>query len=294
MIRSGKKISLKSVDDIFSTEESRVEEKKEKIIEIPLNEIVPFKGHPFKVSDNEEMKNLVESIKEVGVLVPVLIRPLEKEKYEMISGHRRMKASIIAGKSTIPALIREMDNETATILMVDANLQRENLLPSERAKAYFMKMNALKHQGKSTSSQLGTKLRADEQIAKSEGISRNQVQRFIRLNFLLEELLNMVDKGKLKLNIAVELSYLKKEEQELLVKYIEKQNISLIQAVELKKLSTENNFTTNNLLEILNSKKRISHKVVLKEKILEKYFPTSYSSEQIYEEIIKLLEMWQS
>ena len=221
MPRKGANISLNSYDDIFKTDEAR-NDTGEHVVMMNLEKIHPFKDHPFKVADDEDMRKTADSIREYGVLVPAIVRPMENGEYEMISGHRRRYASMLAGKETMPVIIREMDDDTATILMVDSNLQREHILPSERAKAYQMKMEALKHQGErkdlqkgedGTSCQLGTKLRADEQVAADTGESARQVQRFIRLNNLIPEILDLVDDKKIAFNPAVELSYLPKEEQ---------------------------------------------------------------------------------
>ena len=213
MPKKGVNISLKGYDDIFSTEKSRTEEKQEHVQEIPLSELHPFEGHPFRVVDDEEMAKTVESIRDFGVLTPAIVRPDPDGGYEIISGHRRHHASELAGKETLPAIVREMDDDAAIILMVDSNLQRETLLPSERAFAYRMKMQAIKHQGKATSPQVAAKSRSDDAVGEKEGISGDTVRRYIRLTELVPELLDMVDRGEIKFNPAVELSYLAKEEQ---------------------------------------------------------------------------------
>ena len=220
MKSSARNIELKSVDDLFATEESRADAQREKVQEIPLGELHPFRNHPFKVKDDAAMQDTVDSVREYGVLVPAIARPDPDGGYELIAGHRRHYASELAGKETMPVIVRDLDDDAATIIMVDSNLQREELLPSERAFAYKMKLEALKHQGTRTdltSSQVGTRLRADELIAQQSGESRNQIQRFIRLTELIPTLLDMVDERKIALNPAVELSYLKKEEQTLLL-----------------------------------------------------------------------------
>ena len=216
MKSSAKKVELASVDDLFSTEESRADAQREKVVEIPLSELHPFKGHPFKVKDDEAMMETADSIKQYGVLVPAIARPDPEGGYELVAGHRRHRASELAEKETMPVIVRDLDDDAATIIMVDSNLQRESLLPSERAFAYKMKLDAMKHQGERvdlTSSQVGTKLRADEILAQQAGSSRNQVQRYIRLTELIPELMDMVDEKKIALNPAYELSFLKKEEQ---------------------------------------------------------------------------------
>lgn len=243
MTRKGSNISLKSYEDIFTTEEKR-QETGEQIVMVPVKQIHEFKNHPFKVLDDEDMKKTIDSIREYGVLVPVIIRPDGNGEYEMISGHRRRYASIMVGKQEVPAIIRKMDDDTATILMVDSNLQREHILPSERAKAYKMKMEALKHQGKRTdltSCQVGTKLRADEELAKQTGESARTVQRFVRLNSLIPELLELVDERKIAFNPAVEISYMKPEEQKDFYEAMEiaQTTPSLSQAQRLKKSSQE-------------------------------------------------------
>ena len=299
MKSSAKKISLTSVDDLFSTEESRVDEQREKIAEIPLSELYPFKGHPFKVIDNEAMFDTAESIKQYGVLVPAIARPREDGGYELVSGHRRKRACELAGLETMPVIIRNLDDDAATIIMVDSNLQRENILPSERAFAFKLKLEAIKRQGSRTdltSSQVGTKLnRADEIVAEQAGSSRNQVQRYIRLTELIPELLSMVDEKKIAFNPAVELSYLKSEEQLLLIDAMDTEQAtpSLSQAQRLKKFSAEGNCTLEAMCAIMSEEKKGEpDKVTLTGDKIKKYFPKNYTPQQMEATIIKLLEGW--
>jgi len=297
MTRRGTNISLKSYDDIFTTEEIR-QETGEHIVNIPVNQIHEFRNHPFKVLDDEDMRKMVDSIREYGVLVPVIIRPDGDGEYEMVSGHRRRYASILAGKDEIPAIVREMDDDTSTILMVDSNLQREHILPSERAKAYKMKMEALKHQGKRpdlTSCQLGTRLRADEELAKQTGESARTVQRFVRLNNLIPELLQLVDDKKIAFNPAVELSYLKPGEQKEFFKAMElaQTTPSLSQAQRLKKSSQEGTCTAELIESIMDEeKKNPLNRVVFDSKVLQKYFPHKTSVREMEMQILQLLEQW--
>lgn len=297
MTKKGANISLSSYDDIFSTQESR-QETGEHVVMLPLDAIHPFKNHPFRIVDDEEMQKTAESIREYGVLVPAIVRPLENGEYEMISGHRRRYASMLAGKETMPVIVREMDDDTATILMVDSNLQREHILPSERAKAYQMKMEALKHQGQRkdlTSSQIGTKLRADQQMADELGTSRNQVQRFIRLNNLIPEIMDMVDEKKIAFNPAVELSYLKPEEQREFLEAMDyaQTTPSVSQAQRIKKLSQQGQSSLEAMCEVMDAvKKPPDDKLVIKSDVLRKYFPKSYTPQQMEAVIMKLLEQW--
>lgn len=297
MIRRGTNISLKSYEDIFTTEEKR-QETGEQVVMIPVNQIHEFKNHPFKVLDDEDMRKTVDSIREYGVLVPVIIRPDGNGEYEMISGHRRRYASIMAGKKEVPAIIREMDDDTATILMVDSNLQREHILPSERAKAYKMKMEALKHQGKRTdltSCQVGTRLRADEELAKQTGESARTVQRFVRLNNLIPELLDLVDEKKIAFNPAVEISYMKPEEQKEFYEAMEiaQTTPSLSQAQRLKKSSQEGNCTAELIERIMDEeKKNPLNRVVFDSSILQKYFPQKTTAREMEMQILQLLEQW--
>jgi ParB family chromosome partitioning protein len=265
---------------------------------LPLDAIHPFKNHPFRIVDDEEMQKTAESIREYGVLVPAIVRPLENGEYEMISGHRRRYASMLAGKETMPVIVREMDDDTATILMVDSNLQREHILPSERAKAYQMKMEALKHQGQRrdlTSCQVGTKLRADEQVAQDIGQSARSVQRFIRLNNLIPEIMDMVDEKKIAFNPAVELSYLKPEEQREFLEAMDyaQTTPSVSQAQRIKKLSQQGQSSLEAMCEVMDEvKKPPDEKLVIKSDVLRKYFPKSYTPQQMEAVIMKLLEQW--
>jgi len=297
MPKKGANISLSSYDDIFSTQESR-QETGEHVIMLPLDAIHPFKNHPFRIVDDEEMQKTADSIREYGVLVPAIVRPLENGEYEMISGHRRRYASMLAGKETMPVIVREMDDDTATILMVDSNLQREHILPSERAKAYQMKMEALKHQGQRrdlTSCQVGTKLRADEQVAQVIGQSARSVQRFIRLNNLIPEIMDMVDEKKIAFNPAVELSYLKPEEQREFLEAMDyaQTTPSVSQAQRIKKLSQQGQSSLEAMCEVMDEvKKPPDEKLVIKSDVLRKYFPKSYTPQQMEAVIMKLLEQW--
>ncbi len=297
MRNKGVNISLKSYDEIFSTEETR-QDTGEHVIMVKLDKIHSFKNHPFKVVDDEDMRKTADSIREYGVLVPAIVRPLGNGEYEMISGHRRRYASKLAGKDEMPVIVREMDDDTATILMVDSNLQREHILPSERAKAYQMKMEAMKHQGERTdltSRQVGTKLRADEQVAKDTGESARTVQRFVRLNHLIPELLEMVDEKKIAFNPAVELSYLKPQEQK---EFYEAMDImqtppSLSQAQRLKKSSQEGRCTPELIESIMDEdKKSPLNRVVFDFEDLRKYFPKNYTSKQMQTAILLMLDQW--
>ena len=272
----------------------------EQILNLPVEKIRPFDNHPFQVNDDDElMQQTIDSIMQVGVLNPVIVRPMEDGGYQMVSGHRRLRACELAGIATIPAIARELNDYEAVHLMVDSNIQRENILPSERAKAYRMKMDALKHQGKAaeqTSSQIGTKLRTDEQIAREVGSSRNQVQRFIRLTELLPELLDMVDRKEIAFSPAVELSYLKDEEQRLFLEAMDYSQAtpSLSQAQRIKKLSQQGACTQDALFSIMSEEKKSDmDKLTIKHDVLRKYFPKSYTPLQMQQTIIKLLEQWQ-
>ena len=299
MPRKGANISLSSYDDIFETDTSRDESKQERVQEIPLSELHPFEGHPFKVVDDEEMQKTVESVRDFGVLTPAIVRPDPDGGYEIISGHRRHRASELAGKETMPVIVREMDDDAAIILMVDANLQRETILPSERAFAYKMKMDAIKHQGERsdlTSRQVVGKLETADLIGADCGDSGRQVQRYIRLTELCPELLDMVDSGQIKFNPAVELSYLAKEEQKDFLEAMDYAQAapSLSQAQRIKKLAQEGNCTLEAMCEIMNEmKKDEMDKVTLKTSVLRKYFPKSYTNKQMEDKIIQLLEQWQ-
>ena len=301
MKSSAKKISLTSVDDLFSTEESRVDEQREKIVEVPLSELHPFKDHPFKVIDNEAMFDTAESIKQYGVLVPAIARPREDGGYELVSGHRRKRACELALLETMPVIIRKLDDDAATIIMVDSNLQRENILPSERAFAYKMKLSAMKQQGQRndlTCSQVGNKLpgkKSSEILAEQVGESKNQIFRYIRLTELVPELLSMVDEKKIAFNPAVELSYLKSEEQLLLIDAMDTEQAtpSLSQAQRLKKFSAEGNCTLEAMCAIMSEEKKGEpDKVTLTGDKLKKYFPKNYTPQQMEATIIKLLEGW--
>lgn len=302
MKSNGKNISLSSYDDIFSTEESRADAGREKVMEIPLLELFPFKNHPFKVLDDAAMQETAESIKEHGVLVPAITRPRSDGGYELISGHRRKHACELAGLDTMPVIVRDLDDDAATIIMVDSNIQRENILPSERAVAYKMKLEALKRQGARTdltSSQLGTKCegkRADQIIAEQAGESRNQIQRYIRLTELSPDLLDMVDTKKIAFSPAVELSYLKPEEQVMLIGTMESEQAapSLSQAQRLKKFSQEGHLTEDSMLAIMSEEKKSDlGKVTLTGDKLNKYFPKSFTPQQMEDVILKLLDQWQ-
>lgn len=290
---------MTSVDELFSTEESRADALREKVLELPLNELHPFKNHPFKVVNDEKMQDTAPSIQEHGVLVPAIVRPRVEGGYEIVAGHRRHFASQLAGLDTMPAIVRDMDDDTATLMMVDSNIQRESLLPSERAFAYRMKLEALKHQGLRTdltSSQLGTKLgRADELLAEQTGSSRNQVQRFIRLTELIPPLLDMVDARKIAFNPAVELSYLKPSEQTDLLDAMdcEQATPSLSQAQRLKKFSQEGRLSMDVMRAIMSEEKKADiDRVTLTTDKLRRYFPQSYTPQQMESTIFKLLEVW--
>ena len=299
MPKSNANLALKGLDEIFSTEESRQEQKREQVQQIPIEELFPFKEHPFKVLDDEAMQRTVESVAQYGVLAPLIARPRPEGGYEIISGHRRQHAAELAGLDTLPVIVREMTDDAAVILMVDSNLQRENILPSERAFAYKMKLEALKNQGARsdlTSGQIGPKLRSDEQVALDAGESRKQVQRFIRLTNLIPELLDLVDEKKISFNPAVELSYLDETQQrDFLQTMDETQNApSLSQAQRMKKLAQEGKFTYEAAFVIMGeAKKDELDKVVIKNDTLKKYFPRSYTPRQMEDVIIKLLEQWQ-
>lgn len=299
MKSSAKNIVLKSVDDIFQTEENRADAQRERVQEIPLDQLKPFRNHPFKVRDDQRMLDTVDSIREYGVLVPAIARPDPEGGYELISGHRRKRGCEMAGLQTMPVIIRDLDDDAAVLVMVDSNIQREELLPSERAFAYKMKLEALKHQGARsdlTSSQLGTKLRADEKVAKDSGDSRNQVQRYIRLTNLVPELLAMVDEKKISFNPAVELSYLdEKQQRDFLEAMDGTQNApSVSQAMQLKKMAQCGEFTYEKAFDILGQEKKSERDTVtIKNDILRKYFPRSYTPRQMEEKIIQLLDAWQ-
>ena len=293
-------LALKGLDDLFSTEEKRQEEQREQVQQIPIDALYPFTNHPFKVLDDEAMTRTVESIAQYGVLAPLIARPRpDGDGYEIISGHRRQYAAKLAGLDTLPVIVRQMSDDAAVILMVDSNLQREHILPSERAFAYKMKLEALKNQGARsdlTSSQIGTKLRADEKVAQDLGESRNQVQRFIRLTNLIPELLDMVDEKKISFNPAVELSYLDESQQRDFLEAMDgTQNApSVSQAQQLKKMAQCGEFTYEKAFDILGQEKKSEQDTVtIKNDILRKYFPRSYTPRQMEEKIIQLLDAWQ-
>ena len=292
-------VSLKGADDIFSTEESRQEQQREQVQQIPIGELFPFKNHPFKVLDDESMQRTVESVEQYGVLSPLIARPRAEGGYEIISGHRRQHAAQLAGLDALPVIVRQMDDDAAVLLMVDSNLQRENILPSERAFAYKMKLEALKNQGARsdlTSCQVGTKFRADELLAENSSESARNVQRFIRLTSLIPELLDMVDEKKIAFNPAVELSYLDEAQQrDFLEAMNDTQNApSLSQAQRLKKLAQEGHFSYDVAFAVMGEEKKDElDKVVIKNDTLRKYFPRNYTPKQMEDTIIKLLEQWQ-
>ena len=293
-------LALKGLDDLFSTEENRQEEQREQVQQIPIDALHPFINHPFKVLDDEAMTRTVESIAQYGVLAPLIARPRpDGDGYEIISGHRRQYAAKLAGLDTLPVIVRNMDDNAAVLLMVDSNLQREHILPSERAFAYKMKLEALKNQGARsdlTSGQIGPKLRSDEQVALDAGESRKQVQRFIRLTSLIPELLDMVDEKKIAFNPAVELSYLDESQQRDFLEAMEDtQNApSVSQAQQLKKMAQCGEFTYEKAFDILGQEKKSEQDTVtIKNDILRKYFPRSYTPRQMEEKIIQLLDAWQ-
>jgi len=285
-----------SLDDLFSSQEERDDAKLERVKDIPLCELHPFRDHPFKIQNNEEMKHLIESIKKFGTITLALARPLPEGGYELISGHRRLAACQVLGIETMPVIIREMTDDEAVIAMVDANLQRETILPSEKAFAYKMKLDAIKHQGVS-SSQLGTRLiRSDEKVALDAGESRNQIQRYIRLTRLIPELLSMVDENKIAFNPAVELSYLSHSEQLILLDAIKQNDCtpSHAQSIRLKKLSQEGTLNRDAIFEILAEQKpNQQEQYKFKREDIRRYFPKSYTDKQVYDTVIKLLEQWQ-
>lgn len=301
MQKQGAGLSLKSYDDIFSTQAERDENagNVEHVQQLKLSELVPFKNHPFKVKDDEDMEKTVESIKQFGVLNPVIVRPLEEGGYEIVSGHRRCHASELAGLETVPGIVRDLDDDAATILMVDSNLQRETILPSERAWALKMRYDAMKHQGERkdlTSSQIGTKLRTDSVLVELAGESRNQVHRYMALTNLIPELLDMVDGRQIAFNPAVELSYIKPSEQEEFLEAMDyaQTTPSLSQAQRIKKLSQDGICTLEAICAVMDEEKKPEQDhITLKHDVLKKYFPKSYTPRQMEEQIIKLLDQWQ-
>lgn len=302
MPKNSLNVSLKGADDIFSTEESRQEQQREQVQQIPIGELFPFKNHPFKVLDDESMQRTVESVEQYGVLSPLIARPRPEGGYEIISGHRRQHAAQLAGLDTLPVIVRQMDDDAAVLLMVDSNLQRENILPSERAFAYKMKLEALKNQGARsdlTCGQFGHKLngaKARDIVADESGDNARNVQRFIRLTSLIPELLDMVDEKKIAFNPAVELSYLDESQQrDFLEAMNDTQNApSLSQAQRLKKLAQEGHFSYDVAFAVMGEEKKDElDKVVIKNETLRKYFPRSYTPKQMEDTIIKLLDQWQ-
>ena len=299
MPKNSLNVSLKGADDIFSTEESRQEQQREQVQQIPIGELFPFKNHPFKVLDDESMQRTVESVEQYGVLSPLIARPRPEGGYEIISGHRRQHAAQLAGLDTLPVIVRNMDDDAAVLLMVDSNLQRENILPSERALAYKMKLEAIKNQGARsdlTSAQVGRKLEAADIVGQEAGDSRNQVRRFIRLTNLIPELLDMVDEKKISFNPAVELSYLDESQQREFLEAMDgTQNApSVSQAQQLKKMAQCGEFTYKKAFDILGQEKKSEQDTVtIKNDILRKYFPRSYTPRQMEEKIIQLLDAWQ-
>ena len=298
MKSSAKNIVLKSVDDIFQTEENRADAQRERVQEIPLDQLKPFRNHPFKVCDDQRMLDTVDSIREYGVLVPAIARPDPEGGYELISGHRRKRGCEMAGLQTMPVIIRDLDDDAAVLVMVDSNIQREELLPSERAFAYKMKLEALKHQGARsdlTSRQVVGKLEMADVVGQNAGESGRQVQRYIRLTELISELLDMVDERKLAFNPAVEVSYLKRDEQRMLLEAMDAEQTtpSLSQAQRLKKFSQEGRLTEEAMSAIMSEEKKSEmDKVTLRSDTLYKYFPKSYTPKQMEQTIIRLLDVW--
>ena len=299
MPKNSLNVSLKGADDIFSTEESRQEQQREQVQQIPIGELFPFKNHPFKVLDDESMQRTVESVEQYGVLSPLIARPRPEGGYEIISGHRRQHAAQLAGLDALPVIVRNMDDDAAVLLMVDSNLQRENILPSERAFAYKMKLEALKNQGARsdlTSTQVVSKLRSNEQLGAENNQSRETVRRFIRLTNLVPELLDMVDEKKIAFNPAVELSYLDESQQrDFLEAMNDTQNApSFSQAQRLKRLAQEGHFSYDVAFAVMGEEKKDElDKVVIKNDTLRKYFPRSFTPKQMEDTIIKLLDQWQ-
>ena len=302
MPRKGANVTLSSYDEIFTTEEGRTESQQEHVQMIPLSELHPFEGHPFRVVDDEEMQKTVESVKQYGVLTPAIARPDPDGGYEIISGHRRLRASELAGLDKLPVIVREMDDDTAIIFMVDSNLQREHILPSERAFAYKMKLDAIKHQGartdlgkESTSTQVAQKLSV-EKVGEDAGVSKDTVRRYIRLTELIPEIRDMVDEKKIAFNPAVELSYLKPEEQREFLDAMDYAQAapSLSQAQRLKKLSQEGECKLDAMCEVMNEvKKDDMTTITIPNDVLRKYFPRSYTPQQMQDVIVKLLDQWQ-
>ena len=300
MPRNDLNVALKGLDDLFSSEETRQEEQREQVQQIPVDELFPFKNHPFKVLDDDAMTRTVESISQFGVLAPLIARPRpDGDGYEIISGHRRQYAAKLAGLETLPVIVRQMSDDAAVILMVDSNLQREHILPSERAFAYKMKLDAIKNQGARsdlTSPQLAAKFRSDDAVAKDQGISGDTVRRYIRLTSLIPELLDMVDEKKISFNPAVELSYLDESQQrDFLEAMNDTQNApSLSQAQQLKKMAQQGDFSYEKAFDVMGQEKKSEKDTVtIKNETLRKYFPRSYTPKQMEEKIIQLLDAWQ-
>ena len=299
MAKRGGNIVLNSYDDLFETQESKEDAGKEKVDTLVLDDLHSFKHHPFKVLDNEEMNQMVESVQQFGILNPLIVRPDENGTYEIVSGHRRARAAELAGLTTVPAIVRQLDDDAAIILMVDSNLARENILPSEKAWSYKLKLDAMKRQGERTdltSCQLGAKSRSDEQIAQENGDSARQIQRYIRLTNLIPELLDMVDAKQISFNPAVELSYLKPFEQTQFISAMEYGGAppTLSQAQRIKKLSQDGHCGIDAMCAIMSEEKKVDmDKVTIKPDVLKKYFPKSYTPKQMEDTIIKLLEQWQ-
>lgn len=297
MKSAAKNIQLASYDDLFKTDEERQADAQERVQSLPLDKMEPFPNHPFKVIDDDKMLETVESIKERGVLVPILVRPKNDGNFEIVSGHRRHHASLLAGKTEIPAIVREMDDDTAILLMVDSNLQREELLPSEKAFAYKMKLDAIKRQGKRTdltSAQIVPKLQARDIVAHDAGVNRMEVTRYVRLTYLVPDLLDRVDNKTMAFNAAVEVSYLTEPEQLMLCDAIEREECTpnLSQAKRLKQYSQDGKLDENVMDAIMTEEKPIEDKLVLKGDVLAKYFPRTYTPSQKQKIIVKLLEDW--
>lgn len=299
MARRGGNIVLNSYDDLFETQQSKDDAEKEKVDSLLIDDLHSFKHHPFKVLDNEEMNQMVESVQQFGILNPLIVRPDENGAYEIVSGHRRARAAELAGLTTVPAIVRQLDDDAAIILMVDSNLARENILPSEKAWSYKLKLEAMKRQGERTdltSCQVGTRSRSDEQIAQENGDSARQIQRYIRLTNLIPELLDMVDAKQISFNPAVELSYLKPFEQTQFISAMEYGGAppTLSQAQRIKRLSQDGHCGIDAMCAIMSEEKKVDmDKVTIKPDVLKKYFPKSYTPKQMEDTIIKLLEQWQ-
>lgn len=297
MKNAAKNIQIASYDDLFKTDAERQADAQERVQSLPLNQLVPFPNHPFKVLDDDKMLETVESIRERGVLVPILVRPQNDGTFQIVSGHRRHHASLLAGKTEIPAIVRDMDDDTAILLMVDSNLQREELLPSEKAFAYKMKLDAIKRQGQRTdltSAQIVPKLQARDIVAQDAGVNRMEVTRYIRLTYLVPDLLDHVDNKTMAFNAAVEVSYLTEPEQKMLCEAIEREECTpnLNQARRLKQFSQDGKLDANVMDAIMTEEKPIEDKLVLKGDVLAKYFPKSYTPSQKQKVIVKLLEDW--